>query len=176
MRTTISTKILRLALIGSMVGMLPALSAQAVEQDVDQLFADLQEQGGTAEDILVGLMENGVELDSAAEYTVSNAGSIGLSIAYAQAAVCLAPDQPAAQTVGQRAVDNAEEAARNAVQAGVATALSSYAKGECRLLLDELNSGSQAFAAPATGGSAGGPAGGGTPPLDNGETPVSESQ
>lgn len=176
MRTMISTKSLRLVLAAGLVGMLPVLGVHAAGQDVEGLYAKLQEQGGSAEDILVGLIENGIQLDSATEYTVSNAESIGLSIAYAQAAVCLAPDQPTAQSVGQLAADIAGDVARNAVQAGVVVALSSYAKGECRQLLDELNSGTQAFAAPTSGGDAGGSAGGGTPSLDSGDNPVSESQ
>jgi hypothetical protein len=139
--------------------------------DIQQLFESMKERGDSAEDILVQLMENGVGLNEATGFTVANADSIGLSIAYAQAAVCLAPDQPAAQVVGQIAADSAGEAGRNAVQAGVVSALTSYAKGECRLLLDELTNASQAF---ADGGGDGGDGGG--PPTQDPEIPVSESQ
>lgn len=150
------------------------MSAQS--SDLSTLFESLTEQGGSAEDVIAGLIENGVNLDSAASYTVSNSESIGLSIAYAQAAVCLAPDQPSAQSVGQIAADSAGDAARNAVQAGVVAALSSYAKGECRLLLDELNNASQAFASSSATGQAGTNAGGGAPPVEVEDPTISESQ
>jgi hypothetical protein len=161
---------------GSIFSFFVAQGALAVETSVDELFSSLQERGGSAEDVIAGLMEGGVELNTAAGYTVSNSESIGLSIAYAQAAVCLAPDQPTAQAVGQVAADSAGQAARNAVQAGVVAALSSYAKGECRLLLDELNNASQAFAAPGGAAAGDSSAGGGAPSIPTDETSTSPSQ
>lgn len=156
--------------------LLPALPALSQEADMSALFDSLREQGGSAEDVITGLMDNGFPLDNIAAYSVANADSIGLAIAYAQAAVCLAPDQPTAQAVGQTAVDTADEAARNAVQAGVATALASYAAGECQAILDQLNTASQAFTAPEGGEGSAPPAGGGTPPeVDIDDPPASES-
>ena len=157
---------------------LQAGNALSQNADMPTLFETLQEQGGSAEDVIVGLMENQFELNEVASYSVANVGSIGLSVAYAQAAVCLAPTEPAAQDIGQIAVDNAAAPARNAVQAGVVTALSSYAAGTCRQFLDQLNNASQAFAAPgADGGGSDGAGGGAEPPaVDIEEPPASESE
>lgn len=165
-----------LSVLGGIFLVMGGGQVSAQQGDLSTLFESLSGQGGSAEDVLLGLMENGVELDSAAGYTVASVESIGLSIAYAQAAVCLAPDQPSAQAVGQIAADSADEAAKNAVQAGVVTALSSYAKGECRLLLDELNNAGQAFASSTAGGEGGTNAGGGAPPVAVDDPSISESQ
>lgn len=167
---------LRKAMIGSAIGGLLAGSSLVQAAEISDLFESLREQGRNAEQVISGLQENGVELKDATVYSVANGGGIGLAIAYAQAGVCLAPDEATAQVVGQAAVDNAPENAGKAVQAGVVSALASYSAGQCRQLLDQLNSASQAFAAP-TGSSAGAaPAGGGAPDTEAEEPPVSESE
>lgn len=135
-----------------------------------ELFDSLRQEAPSAETVILGLLDNNYALNDIANYSVANAESIGLAIAYAQAAVCLAPDEPNAQVVGQVAVDSAAEGAKNAVQAGVVSALSSYTSGSCRELLDQRNSDSQAFAAGA-GPDGSAPTGGGAAP-----PPVSESQ
>ena len=165
------TKNIRLVMFGVIASTSLTLGVSAQGATMAEMFDSLRQETPSAETVIIGLLDNNYELNDIASYSVANAESIGLAIAYAQAAVCLAPDEPNAQVVGQVAVDSAVEGATNAVQAGVVSALSSYASGECRALLDQRNSDSQAFAAgPGPDGSAPAAGGGAEPP------PVSESQ
>lgn len=151
---------------------------QTVNPDMEILFANLVAEERKPRDTLVELVEAGSELEAVAAFTVANADSIGIAVVYAHEAVCLAPDQLAAEVVAKRAIDSASEAARNAVEARVTDTLINFNNGACDVLIDERNNASQAFAASAPGTGDGSTAGGGaTPPeVDNGDDDVSPSQ
>ena len=149
--------------------------ALAQDEELQRLFQELQAQGLSAEEVLVDLVENGYELPFATGYGVGNADSVGLSIAYAQAGICLAPDQAVASVVGQQAVDSASQQARNAVQASVVSTLNIYAEGNCDLLDEQRTNAAQAFAAPTGSNSPNAPAVG-APPEDDTDPPASPSE
>jgi|GEM_PF-1568232 len=154
-----------------------AMGQDSAQPDLPALFAEYQAAGMAPQDIVAELVANGVSLDEATAYTVANAGTIGLAVSYAQAGVCLAPDQAVAAEVGTYAIDSASDEARNAVQAMVAETLSAFADGGCELLAAERNTDNQAFA-DAAGESAPGATGGGgaAPPEADDDEEVSVSQ
>lgn len=137
---------------------------RAADVDLKTLFAKLQADQRTAEQVIVELVDSGLELDSATAYTVANADSIGLAVAYAHAGVCLAEEPTFAETVAKRAVEGATEQSRNAVEARVTETLANFESGGCDLLVDERNNDSQAFAEGGDAGGDGGAAGGGAVP------------
>ncbi len=142
------------------------------------LFANLQAEERQPRDTLAELVQTGFELTAVTAYSVANADSIGLAVVYAHEAVCLAPDQLTAEQVAQVAIDNASDQARNAVQARLTQTLNNFTTGACDELIDERNTGSQAFAAAAPTGSGGGSTtSGGLPPdVDDDDNDVSPSQ
>ena len=109
---------------------LPVLAGHALAQgegtDTAALFASLQADKRTAEQIIVELVNSGLELDAATAYTVANADSIGLAVAYAHAGVCLAEDPTFAEAVAKKAVEGATEQSRNAVEARVTETLANF--------------------------------------------------
>lgn len=152
-----------------------SVNALAQEEELQRLFQELQAQDLSAAEVLVGLVENGYELPFVTGYGVGRADSIGLSIAFAQAGICLAPDQALAAVVGEQAVESAQQQARNAVQASVVSTLNIYAEGNCDLLSEERSNAAQAFAAPTGSGSPNAPATG-SPPEDETDPPASPSE
>ncbi|GIX30245.1 MAG: hypothetical protein KatS3mg124_0717 [Porticoccaceae bacterium] len=154
------------------------LAGRAVAQTVDlgALFSQLRSEARTVEGVLRGFLERDLELEPVCRYAVSHVEGVGLAVAYARACVCLAPEQPVAQEVGEAVVEAAPQAARNAVQAGVVSALASYAAGRCDEVLEERVEAAEAFAAPAGAEGGGPPAGGGAPDVILDEEPASPSQ
>ncbi|MDY0069742.1 MAG: hypothetical protein WDA10_11970 [Porticoccaceae bacterium] len=161
---------------------LPVFAGQTLAQgegtDTAALFASLQADKRTAEQIIVELVNSGLELDAATAYTVANADSIGLAVAYAHAGVCLAEEPTFAEAVAKKAVEGATEQSRNAVQARVTETLANFDSGGCDLLVDERNNASQAFAEGGDAGADGGAAGGGAvpPPVEDDDDDISLSQ
>jgi hypothetical protein len=154
------------------------LFANPETTDLADLFKQLQATDKAADEIILELVASGADLGLATSYAVSNAENIGLSIAYAQAGVCLARDRLAAEAVAEQAVESAGEPSKKAVQARVTTIINTFDEGGCQLLADERNNASQAFAsAPgATGGASTGGGGAGEPPAVDEEVDVSVSQ
>ncbi|MCK9505383.1 MAG: hypothetical protein M0Q95_14540 [Porticoccaceae bacterium] len=154
------------------------LFAEAESPDLADLFKQLQSSDKSADEIILELVTSGADLGLATSYAVANAENIGLSIAYAQAGVCLARDRPAAETVAQQAIESAGEQAKKAVEARVVTIINTFDQGGCELLADERNNASQAFAAsPGPAGSAAtGGGGAGEPPAVDEDQDVSVSQ
>lgn len=147
--------------------------------EMDTLFNQLQAEGRPAEEIILALVEAGVDLSVATGYSVTNAAGVGLAVAYAQAGICLAEDKAGAEAVAQQAIGSAAEESRSAVEARAVTIINGFDEGICRAIAEERTESSQAFAAQdgAAGGDSG--AGGGAgqePPAVDDEDPVSVSQ
>src|SRR5690606_3204816 len=119
-------KISRYLLAGVLLMPSAAMFANADSADFADLFNQLQTTDKAADEIILELVASGADLGLATSYAVSNAENIGLSIAYAQAGVCLARDRVAAETVAQQAIDGAGEQAKKAVQARVTTIINTF--------------------------------------------------